>query len=145
MAGEGSSQSSTSGLLTGGLGSLLKAILTPLEALAANTPKARADYASWMGPTGVFASGAGILELRAGVVIVSTDAARSKAAVGKLAADLERKGASVQPATIPGTEAAASVALQGLPLPIVIASGHELHRPAELRARRSAKAPCRRP
>jgi len=123
LSSEGSSQSSGSGLVSGGLGSLLKALLTPLQALAADTPKARADYQSWMGPTGVFAAGAGILELRAGVVIESTDAAASKAAVGKLAAELQHEGASVQPTTIPGTEAATSVSLQGLPLPIVLAAG----------------------
>jgi len=124
LGGEGSSQEG-SGLVPGGLGSLLKALLTPLQALAANTPQARADYASWMGPTGVFAAGAGLLELRAGIVIGSSDAAGSKAAVGKLGAELKHEGASVQPATVPGTEAAASVGLQGLPLPIVIASGRD--------------------
>jgi Protein of unknown function (DUF3352) len=122
---EGSSAGGASDLLSGGLGSLLKALLTPLQMLGANTPKARADYGSWMGPAGVFATGSGILELRAGVVIVSTDQARSTAAVGKLAAELEGKGASVQGVTIPGTEEAASVNLMGLPLPIVIASGHD--------------------
>jgi hypothetical protein len=121
--GADSSSANASGLVTGGLGSLLKALLTPLQLLGADTPKARTDYASWMGPAGVFASGAGLLELRAGVVILSTDAARSTAAVGKLAAQLEGEGASVQPTTLPGTEEAASVSLQGLPLPIVIASG----------------------
>jgi uncharacterized protein DUF3352 len=125
LAGESSSARTGSGLLSGGLGSLLKALLTPLQALGANTPQARADYASWMGPAGVFASGAGILELRAGVVIGSSDAARSKAAVGKLAAQLRGQGASVQPTTVPGTEAAVSVSLQGLPLPVVIASGQD--------------------
>ncbi len=125
LAGGSSPASGTSSLLTGGLGSLLKALLGPLQDLAANTPEAHADYASWMGPTGVFASGAGLLELRAGVTIVSTDAARSKAAVGKLAAQLEGQGATVQPASIPGTEEAASVSLQGLPLPVVIASGKD--------------------
>ena len=125
LGGESSSAGSGAGVLTGGLGSLLKALLGPLEALGANTPQARADYASWMGPAGVFASGAGILELRAGVVIVSTDANRSKAAVGKLAAELQKKGASVQPASVPGAEAAVSVSLQGLPLPVVLASGQD--------------------
>lgn len=122
-ASSSSASSGAAGLLSGGLGSLLKALLSPLQDLAANTPKAHADYASWMGPTGVFASGAGLLELRAGVVIASTDAERSKAAVGKLAAQLEGQGASVQPTTVAGTDEAASVGLQGLPLPVVIASG----------------------
>ncbi len=125
LGGEGSSSGGSSGLVSGGLGSLVKTLLSPLELMAADTPKARADYASWMGPTGVFASGAGLLELRAGVVIVSSDAARSTAAVGKLAAQLEGKGATVQAATVPGSEEAASVSLTGLPLPMVIASGHD--------------------
>jgi hypothetical protein len=109
----------------GGLGSLLKALFKPLEALAATTPAAQSDFASWMGPVGVFAGGANVLELKAGVVISSTDAARSAAAVDKLAAELRSGGASTQPLSLPGTEAAVSVRLQGLPLPVVIAAGHD--------------------
>jgi hypothetical protein len=109
----------------GGLGSLLKALFTPLEALAATTPAARSDFASWMGPVGVFAAGANALELKAAVVISSTDAARSAAAVDKLAAQLRGGGASTQPLSLPGTEAAVSVRLQGLPLPVVIAAGRD--------------------
>jgi hypothetical protein len=125
LGGESSAAGSGTGLLTGGLEPLVRALLSPLEALGANTPKAQADYASWMGPAGVFASGAGILELRAGVVIQSSDAALSKAAVGKLAAQMQSQGATVQPASVPGAEAAVSVGLHGLPLPVVIASGQD--------------------
>ena len=109
----------------GALGSLVSALLKPLEALAADSARARADYASWMGPVSVFASGASLFELKGAVVIASLDAARSSAAVGKLSAQLRKEGASVQSLSVPGTEAAAQVSLAGLPLSLVIAAGHD--------------------
>jgi hypothetical protein len=123
-------------LLTGGAGgegeagggalqTLVSSLLKPLQALAADTPQARADFASWMGPVSVFASGSSLFELRGAVVIDSVDAASSKAAVGKLSAVLRKQGASVQTASVPGTDAAAQVALTGLPIPLVIAAGHD--------------------
>ena len=62
-----------------------------------------------MGSGGVFASGSGLFELQGAVVIESKDPAKSRAAVGKLAAQLRSAGDSVQPATIAGTEAAVGV------------------------------------
>jgi hypothetical protein len=76
-----------------------------------------------MGETGVFASGTTILELKAGVVIDSTDPAASRAAVGKLASALNSSGAEASTATIAGTEAAVEAKITGLPVTLVIADG----------------------
>jgi len=103
--------------------SLLEGLTLPLDALAENTPEARRSFQSWMGAAGIFASGASLLELRAAVVIGSRNPASSSAAVGKLAARLRAKGASVQTATVPGTDAAVTARVTGLPVALVIASG----------------------
>jgi hypothetical protein len=102
---------------------LIEGILAPIRALAADTPAAKRDFASWMGSAGLFAAGTGLLELKGGVVIDSKNAALSRAAVGKLAAQLRKGGGSVQPASIPGTEAAVAARLRGLPVVLDIASG----------------------
>jgi hypothetical protein len=102
---------------------LLEGLLTPLNALDANTPQARHDFLSWMGDAGVFASGASILELKGGVSIDSTDPAASRAAVGSLATALRKAGAEATPVTIPGTEAAIEAKITGLPVTLVIADG----------------------
>jgi Protein of unknown function (DUF3352) len=113
----GSSQTtlSVSGLIGG--------LLTPLNALGADTGQARRDFRSWMGETGVFASGTSVLELKAGVVIDSLNAAASHAAVAKLASALRAGGGEATPASIPGTDAAIEAKLTGLPVTLVIASG----------------------
>ncbi|HMH47967.1 MAG TPA: DUF3352 domain-containing protein [Solirubrobacteraceae bacterium] len=102
---------------------LIEGILAPIRALGADTPAAKRDFASWMGSAGLFAAGTGLLELKGGVVIDSKNAALSRAAVGKLAAQLRKGGGSVQPASIPGTEAAVAARLRGLPVVLDIASG----------------------
>ncbi|HTU78762.1 MAG TPA: DUF3352 domain-containing protein [Solirubrobacteraceae bacterium] len=104
-------------------GSLLDGLLAPLRALGAKTALARRDFASWMGSAGIFASGANLLELKAGVSISSTNPALSRAAVAELAEQLHREGATVSPVSIPGTEAALSVAVSGLPVKLDIADG----------------------
>lgn len=108
---------SVKGLLTG--------FLAPLEALGAETPSARRDFQDWMGSAALFASGTGLLSVKGGVVILSAAPARSREAVGKLAAVLRRSGMQVQPARIAGTDAAASAQLPTLPLPLVIADGRD--------------------
>lgn len=105
------------------LGSLLGGLVSPLAVMAAPTPAARAAFASWMGPAGIYAAGSSVLELKAGVVIASTDAARSKAAVPALAAALRKAGDSVSAAAIPGAEAAVQAEIPGLPLALEIAAG----------------------
>ena len=84
--------------------------------LGADTAQARRDFASWMGSAGIFASGTGIVDLKAGIVISSTNPTLSRAAVSKLGAALAKSGASVQSVSIAGAEAAVSVALSGLPV-----------------------------
>ena len=106
-----------------GVKPLLEGLVKPLGVLAENTPEASRSFRSWMGSAGIFASGASLLELKAAVVIGSNDAARSRAAVGKLAARLRAMGGIVQSASVPGTEAAATVRLTGLPVALVIGSG----------------------
>jgi hypothetical protein len=102
---------------------LLEGILAPLRALGAESAQTRSEFASWMGSAALFASGTGLLELKGGVVIDSTDAARSRAAVAELGALLRRGGASVQSAKLPGTEAAIAARLTGLPVVLDIAAG----------------------
>lgn len=107
------------------LGSLVGGLLTPLRVLGADTPQARHEFASWMGSAGVFASGASLLELKAAVVISSTNAAASRAAVAGLAGQLRRAGATIAPMPIPGTEASVGVAISGLPVRLAIADGRD--------------------
>ncbi len=105
------------------LGSVLSGLITPLAVMGSPSPAAKAAFASWMGPAGIFAAGSSVLELKAGVVIASTDAARSKAAVGVLAVALRKAGDSVAPTSVPGTEAAVQATVPGLPLALEIAAG----------------------
>jgi hypothetical protein len=102
---------------------LLGGILAPLRALGAESAQTRREFASWMGSAALFASGTGLLELKGGVVIDSTDATRSRAAVAELGALLRRGGASVQSAKLAGAEAAVAARLSGLPVVLDIAAG----------------------
>jgi hypothetical protein len=122
LLGGSSAQGATSGI---NLKGLLEGILSPLGALSANSPQARHDFQSWMGSAGVFASGNGLLELKAGVVIASKSPALSRAAVAKLAALLRKAGGSVQPVSISGTDASVAARLTGLPVALDIADGHD--------------------
>jgi hypothetical protein len=128
--GKGSSEpakSSTGAVSIGGLSvkSLLKGLLTPLAVLGADTPTAKRVFASWMGSAGIFAGGSGLLELEGGVVIDSTNRALSREAVPALAAGLQKAGASVQTASIRGTEASFTASVTGLPLVLVVAAGED--------------------
>ncbi len=121
-----SALSSLTGKEEGGgltVGTVVSALTGPLKVLGAQTAAARRDYRSWMGPAGIFAAGASVLQLKAAVSISSTDAAASRAAVGKLGAALRRGGDGVAPVHIAGTEAAVSVQLPDLPLELFIAAG----------------------
>jgi hypothetical protein len=102
---------------------LIAGLLTPLGLLAAETAQAKRDFTSWMGSGGIFASGGSLLELKGAVVISSNDPALSRAAVAKLAAQLRSAGGSVQPVSVPGTDAAVGARLNGLPVMLVIADG----------------------
>ncbi len=104
---------------------LIQGLVTPLRVMGAASAQARSQFASWMGSAGIFASGASLLELKAAVTITSKNAARSRAAVGELGAQLSKGGASVSPVTIPGTEAAIGARITGLPVVLDIAVGHD--------------------
>lgn len=118
----GAGPESNAGLSVSGI---LGGLTTPLSVLGANTAQAKADFASWMGSAGIFASGSSLLELRAAVVITSKNAARSRAAVAELADQLRKAGGSVSSASIPGTEAAVGARLNGLPVVLDIAAGRD--------------------
>jgi hypothetical protein len=98
----------------------LEKVLAPLSSHGLDV---RRDLLSWMGATGVFASGANVIELRAAVVIDSKDPAASRAAIGKLAAAYREAGGQVSPTSIPGVEAAITVKLANFPLVLTIADG----------------------
>jgi hypothetical protein len=104
---------------------LLAATLAPVRAMTEDSAEARRNFQSWMGPGAVFASGSGLLDLKAAAVISSRNPALSRAAVAKLAVKLRSSGASVQPASIPGTDAALSAKLTGLPVTLDIADGRD--------------------
>jgi hypothetical protein len=85
--------------------------------------KLQQDFSSWAGSGGMYVSGTGLLNLEAALVIDSDNPSASDAAVGKLASVMQSSGALVAGASIPGTDKAVSVKLQGFPAVIFIASG----------------------
>jgi hypothetical protein len=102
---------------------LFEGLFTPLAALGADTAQAKQDFQSWMGSAGIFASGASLLELKAAVVIESTNPARSRAAVSELGAQLAKTGGSLTSTALGGIEAAVGARLPGLPVVLDIAAG----------------------
>ena len=98
----------------------LEGVFAPLSSPSVDLNK---DLLSWMGAAGVFASGSGLLNLQAGVVIESTDSARSRAAVGKLAAAYRQAGDETASTTIPGAEEAVTVKINGFPVVLAIGAG----------------------
>lgn len=103
--------------------SLLEGMLTPLTALSSPRAQSKHDFLSWMSSAGLFASGSGIVNLRGGIVLDSKDPSLSQAAVAKLGAALSKSGGSVQSISIPGTDAAISARVNGLPVELDIANG----------------------
>jgi hypothetical protein len=102
---------------------LLEGILTPLSALSSPGARTQHDFLSWMGSAGIFVSGSTVVNLRAGIVIDSKNPSLSHAAVAKLGALLSKTGGSIQPTSIPGTDAAISARVSGLPVELDIANG----------------------
>jgi len=102
---------------------LLEGILTPLSALSSPGAQTQHDFLSWMSSAGIFASGTTIVNLRAGIVIDSNNPSLSHAAIAKLSTLLNKAGGSVGPISIPGTDAAISARLNGLPVELDIANG----------------------
>jgi hypothetical protein len=111
--------------LGGGIKGLLGAALAPVALMTEDSASARRDFQGWLGSGAIFASGSGLADLRAGLVIASRNPALSRAAVAKLAARLSAAGDSVSPASIPGTDAAVSVKEGGLPVALDIADGRD--------------------
>jgi Protein of unknown function (DUF3352) len=99
----------------------LEGVFAPLFAKSVDLNK---DLLSWMGAAGVFASGSGLLNLQAGLVIASTDPTRSRAAVGKLAQVYRQAGDEATPTTIPGAEEAVTVKVTGFPVIVAIGAGN---------------------
>ncbi len=123
LGGAGASaESSTSGFNIKGL---LEGILTPLGVLSSRGAQTQRDFLSWMSSAGIFASGNTVVNLRAGIVIGSKDPSLSKAAIAKLGAALTKSGSSVQSISIPGTDAAISARVNGLPVELDIANGRD--------------------
>ncbi len=119
-AGATSEESSAGGFDVKGL---LEGVLAPLSALSAPGAQSQHDFLSWISSAGLFASGSGIVNLRGGIVLDSSNPSLSKAAVAKLGAALEKSGGSVQSISIPGTDAAISARVNGLPVELDIANG----------------------
>jgi len=119
-AGATTEESSSSGFNIKGV---LEGFLAPLSALSAPGAESQHDFLSWMSSAGIFAGGSGIVNLRGGVVFDSKDPSLSRAAVAKLGAALEKSGGSVQSISIPGTDAAISARVSGLPVELDIANG----------------------
>jgi hypothetical protein len=121
LGGAGASaESSTSGFNIKGL---LEGILTPLGALSSPGAPTQQAFLGWMSSAGIFASGNTVVNLRAGIVIGSKNPARSQSAIAKLGAQLSKTGSSVQSISIPGTDAAISARVNGLPVELDIANG----------------------
>ncbi|MGH2875598.1 MAG: hypothetical protein ACRDK7_05230, partial [Solirubrobacteraceae bacterium] len=119
-AGAAGEESSAAGFSIKGV---LEGVLAPLSALSAPGAQSRHDFLSWISSAGLFAGGSGIVDLRGGIVLDSKDPSLSKAAVAKLGAALEKSGGSSTPISIPGTDAAISVRVNGLPVELDIANG----------------------
>jgi hypothetical protein len=102
---------------------LLQGILAPLSALSAPGAQSKHDFLSWMSSAGLFSSGSGIVNLRGGIVLGSKDPSLSKAAIAKLGTALTKGGGSVESISIPGTDAAISARVSGLPVELDIANG----------------------
>jgi hypothetical protein len=119
-AGSSSEASSVGGFNIKGV---LEGVLTPLSALSAPGAQTQRDFLSWMSSAGIFASGSTVVNLRAAIVLGSKNPALSQAAVAKLGASLSKAGGSVQSISIPGTDAAISARVNGLPVELDIANG----------------------
>jgi hypothetical protein len=119
-AGATTTESSSGGFNIKGV---LEGVLAPLSALSAPGTQSQHDFLSWMSSAGLFAGGSGIVNLRGGIVLDSKVPSLSKAAVAKLGAALEKSGGSVQSISIPGTDAAVSARVSGLPVELDIANG----------------------
>jgi Protein of unknown function (DUF3352) len=115
------------GSLGGSFGSLFSSLGPSLDrllaSLAANRAVVDKELLSWMGPAGVFVSGSSLAEFNAAAVIDAKEPALAREAVAKLPSILAGSGAAVKPTTVPEAEAAATVNLKGLPVPLQVGAG----------------------
>lgn len=111
--GAGGASSALSRLGAGGVEQLLTRL---------GSPRGLRGLARWAGPAGVYASGSGLLELQAGVVVDAQDASAARAGVGQLASLARSIGAKVARASIPGTEVVAGIKLAGFPAVVYVAA-----------------------
>jgi hypothetical protein len=119
LAGGSAEAPASSGLSASGL---LRGLLLPVSALTSSSEAAR-TFRTWAGTAGLFAGGNGLLELKGASVINSKSPTLSRVAVAQLGTALRRSGASVQATSIPGTDAAISAKVAGLPVVLDIANG----------------------
>lgn len=82
----------------------------------------RADLLDWMGDFGLFVTGAGPAELRAGLVVEARAPAAARAGLLELEALLAAAGLPVEPEP-PGGGRGFAVAVPGLPEPLVVLAG----------------------
>jgi hypothetical protein len=92
-------------------------------ALASHKAQLQSELSGWAGKGGLYVSGSGVLELQSGLVIDVTEPTRAKEAVDQIGALMSASGAIVEPVTIAGTEAAASIKLNGFPLTLDMGYG----------------------
>ncbi|HEY7962213.1 MAG TPA: DUF3352 domain-containing protein [Solirubrobacteraceae bacterium] len=83
----------------------------------------RRDLLSWIGSAGVFAAGASLVNLQAGIVFSAKEPALASAAVAKIARAYRDAGAQVTPTTIPGAETAITIKLPNFPVVIGVGYG----------------------
>lgn len=113
---------------SGGLGGTLNALgadgVRRLLARLGSSAALRKSFEQWAGPGGLFVSGSGLFDFQAALVIDSNDPAASRSAVTELADAAQAAGAKViTNVSIPGTDAAASVKVNGFPAVIYVANG----------------------
>lgn len=94
-----------------------------VDKLAARSGAVQRIFSGWAGPAAVFASGAGLLNLQAGLVIESSSPERARSAVEMLGAALASTGATVQPRPLPEVESALEVKVSRLPVTLYLGSG----------------------
>ena len=96
------------------------------ERLTKHPAALQSAFSGWDGPVAAFASGAGLLDLQAGIVAQPSSPARAVGAVSELATVLASAGAKVGATTIAGAESAIEVHITGFPLTIDVGAGNGL-------------------
>ena len=124
----------TAGLTISGL---LQGLVTPLRELGAPTAQARSQFASWMGSAGIFASGANLLELKAGC----GDQLEERHGFTRRRRRARRTAAQGRCVRLDGDDRRAPKrrsehGITGLPVVLDIAAGARRGRQREVRARR---------